>query len=362
MLVYKPTVAVVGLGVGLVAHVPALRSAGFEVVALGARRRDVLEAVGTASQIAAVYTNFDALLEHPSLDAVSIATPPPSHHSLVLDAIAAGKHVLVEKEFAMSTAQAREMCDAARASGVTAMVAHAHRFAPSRAYVKSLIESGYIGRPRQISLSFFRAPPENPSSEPRQHWRTSYASGGGMSGGQMATFFDAVFNWFGPIASIGGRVRVAEPGRYQANGLPADADDMLSATFETSSGVLGSIVINVAAPFGTGGRIEIYGSEGALTITQPFIVPSREDSIVGGRYEDGPGTRPLPVPSSFLASTNTATPSHSMFDAYWPLARVFREGIEAGSSPSPNFDEAFHLQRISDALRESSEGERVITI
>jgi predicted dehydrogenase len=362
MLVRKPTVAVVGLGVGLAAHVPALRSAGFEVVALGARRRDLLEAAGASSEVTALYTNFDELLKHPSLDAVSIATPPPSHHSLVLSAIAARKHILVEKEFAMSTAQAREMCDAARASGVTAMVAQAYRFAPSRAYVGSLIESGYIGNPRQIALSFFRGPPERPPSEPRQHWRTSYASGGGMSGGQMATFFDAVFNWFGPVASIGGRVRVAEPGRYQANGLPADADDMLSATFETKSGVLGSIVINVAAPFGTGGRIEIYGSEGTLTITQPFIVPSREDSIVGGRYEDGPGTRPLPIPGNFLASTNAATSTHSMFESYWPLARVFREGIEAGSSPSPNFDEAFHLQCISDALRESSEVEQVITI
>jgi hypothetical protein len=75
-----------------------------------------------------------------------------------------------------------------------------------------------------------------------------------MSGGQMATFFDAVTNWFGRVASIGGKVRVAEPGLYQANGQPADADDMLS-------------------------------------INQPYIVPSSEDTLVGGRYEDRPASR-----------------------------------------------------------------------
>lgn len=351
-------VAVIGLGVGLAGHLPALRAAGFTVAALGARRADLLESAGRNAGISALYTDFDALLNHPGLDAVAIASPPPTHHALVLKALNAGKHVLVEKAFAMTAAEGKEMLDAARKSGKTAMVAHAFRFAPSRAYVRSLIQGGFIGRPRQIAVSFFWAPPER-SSEPREHWRTSYVTGGGMSGGQLATFFDAVTDWLGPIASIGGKVRVAEPGRVQANGQPADADDTLSATFETEGGVLGTLIISAAAPFGQGSRIEIYGSEGAILIRQPYIVASAEDSIEGGRYADGPGVRQLAIPKKFLVGTRGASPAHSMLNSYWPLARAFREGIEQGTSPSPNFEESLHLQCITDALRESSQTGRV---
>jgi len=357
---HELTVAVVGLGVGLDGHVPSLRAAGFTIAALGARRLDALEAAGKSVGVSSLYTDLDALLSHPDLDAVSIATPPPSHHELVLKALNAGKHVLVEKEFAMNSTEAKEMTDAARKTGATAMVAQAFRFAPSRAYTGSLIESGYIGRPRQIAISFFWGPPK-PTAEPQQHWRTGYATGGGMSGGQMATFFDAVTDWFGPVASIGGKVRVAEPGLYQANGQPADADDTLSATFETHRGVFGSIIISAAAPFGSGSRIEICGSHGALIINQPYIVPSPEDTIVGGRYEDGPGVRSLAIPETFEAATHEAKPAYPMLNSYWPLARAFKKGIETGSSPSPNFEESYHLQCITDALRESSKTGRVVT-
>lgn len=354
------TVAVIGLGVGVAGHVPSLRAAGFEVVALGARRSEALDVAGKSVGISSLYTDVDALLSVPGLDAVSIATPPDSHHQLVLKALSAGKHVMVEKEFAMNTTEAKEMVDLARKTGATAMVAQAFRFAPSRAYVSSLIASGYIGLPRQIMISFFWGPPE-PATKPRQHWRSGYATGGGMSGGQMATFFDAVTNWFGPVSSITGKVRVAEHGLSQPNGQPADADDTLSATFETASGVLGTIVISAAAPFGSGSRIEIYGSKGALTIQQPHIVPSPEDSVAGGRYEDGPGVRSLSIPQEFLASMADATPAYPMLNSYWPLAAAFKRGIETGSSPSPNFEESYHLQCITDALRKSSESGHILT-
>lgn len=142
-------VAVVGLGVGLDGHVPSLRAAGFTVTALAARRLDALQAAGKSAGVSSLYTDFDELLSHPGLNAVCIATPPPSHHALVLKALAARKHVLVEKEFAMTAAEAKDMLEAAQKAGVTAMVAQAFRFSPSRAFVGSRCHAIRARRPHQ---------------------------------------------------------------------------------------------------------------------------------------------------------------------------------------------------------------------
>ena len=354
-------VGVIGLGVGLDGHVPALRAAGFTVAALGARRLDALKAAAAHADVKDFYTDVDALIARPDINAISIATPPPSHHELVMKALKAGKHVLVEKEFAMNAEQAREMTAAARQAGVTAMVAQAFRFSPSRAFVGSLIEQGYIGRLRQIVISFFWGQPDPAKPKPEEHWRANYATGGGMSGGQMATFFDAIPTWFGPVASIGGKVRVADPFIFTSS-RPADADDSLSATFEMQGGALGTVLISAATPYGQGGRIELYGSDGMLSIQQPYIVSSPEDQVFGGRYADGPGTRSIPIPPQFEIELGEEKPAYPMLNSYWPLARAFRRGIETNSSPSPNFEESFHLQCITDALREASVSNRVITI
>ena len=107
-------------------------------------RPEVRAAVGTdfpnASQR---WTLADALED---VDAVVIATPPESHFELAAEAIAAGKHVLVEKPMATSTAEATEMVQLAREAGVT--LAAGHTFAHNAAVwkLKDIVDSGELGR------------------------------------------------------------------------------------------------------------------------------------------------------------------------------------------------------------------------
>src|ERR1700745_2662543 len=89
--------AVVGTGFGCLTHVRALRAAGFDVVGLVGRDPVKTKARGERFEIANAYTAFEDALEQPGADAVTIATPPHTHAALALQAIAAGKHVLVEK-------------------------------------------------------------------------------------------------------------------------------------------------------------------------------------------------------------------------------------------------------------------------
>ena len=68
-----------------------------------------------------VHTDPLELIARDDLDAVAIAAPPAGHHPLTLAALAAGKHVLCEKPFALDAAQGAEMLEAANSSGRTAI-------------------------------------------------------------------------------------------------------------------------------------------------------------------------------------------------------------------------------------------------
>ena len=150
-------IGVIGVGFGTRVHIPAFQSEGMNVVAVCARHRDRAEKAAEEFGIPGAYTDYRFMLEEVDLDAVSIVTPPAYHHEIATAVMAAGKHVLCEKAFAMDHNEAQEMWRKAKESGVTAMIAHEFRFAPGRAYVKELLEQGYA----QIyldSMRFLAAP------------------------------------------------------------------------------------------------------------------------------------------------------------------------------------------------------------
>jgi predicted dehydrogenase len=86
-----------------------------------------------------------SVLGDPEVDAVVVATPAATHYQIACAALAAGKHVLVEKPLAMSTAQADELVLAATAARRTLMVGHSFLYNAAVHYVKKLIEAGELG-------------------------------------------------------------------------------------------------------------------------------------------------------------------------------------------------------------------------
>ena len=107
--------------------------------------------LGRAEQLVASartgYATDDAarVLADPAIDAVIVCTLNAALAPLALAAIRAGKHVLVEKPGAISTEQADELIDAARAAGVRVRVGFNHRFHPALRQARSLYESGALG-------------------------------------------------------------------------------------------------------------------------------------------------------------------------------------------------------------------------
>ncbi|MFP4056050.1 MAG: Gfo/Idh/MocA family protein [Candidatus Brocadiia bacterium] len=120
---------------------------GVEVVALADPARGALERQVAAHQLDGVktFSDYRQMLKMTDLDAVSVCTPNWLHHKPTVDALKAGKHVLVEKPMAMTARQAKAMCDAAEKAGKTLTIGFQQRFRPDARFVKRVADEGELG-------------------------------------------------------------------------------------------------------------------------------------------------------------------------------------------------------------------------
>jgi predicted dehydrogenase len=104
-------------------------------------------AEGLAARVGGVdvHTDLDELLQRDDVDAVAIATPARTHHGIALRALAAGKHVMVEKPLADAGDSGRAMVAAASASGLVLMADHTYCYTPAVLKIRELVAEGALG-------------------------------------------------------------------------------------------------------------------------------------------------------------------------------------------------------------------------
>jgi predicted dehydrogenase len=136
------------LGYGAIGHEHSRAVRAVDGLALAAvcdTSQERLDHAVAAAPGIATTTSADALLERDDVDLVVISTPPSSHARWALQAIAAGSHVVVEKPFAVHTAEADEVLAAADAAGLLAVVYQNRRFDPDHLAVRRLVQRGDLG-------------------------------------------------------------------------------------------------------------------------------------------------------------------------------------------------------------------------
>lgn len=106
------------------------------------------------------YENYHDLLADPDIDVVDICLPTDKHEAVVLDAIKAGKHVLVEKPIAVDLKSANKMVNAAKKAGVQLMVAHVLPFFPEFRFVAEAIKTEKYGKLQAAHFRRVIAPPQ----------------------------------------------------------------------------------------------------------------------------------------------------------------------------------------------------------
>ncbi|BDZ51626.1 hypothetical protein GCM10025867_38670 [Frondihabitans sucicola] len=164
------------LGTGGIAatFVGDLQGAGFTVSAVGARKTETSREFADRFGIAVAHGSYAELVADPGVDVVYVATPHVFHREQALLAIAAGKHVLVEKPFTVNADEAREIFTAAERAGVVALEAMWTRFLPQNQRLREILRSGLIGERRLFTGTHAQSLPTDP-----RHRINDPALGGG---------------------------------------------------------------------------------------------------------------------------------------------------------------------------------------
>ncbi|MGE6761074.1 Gfo/Idh/MocA family protein [Corallococcus interemptor] len=130
------------------------RHTGQRVHAVASRDPERAHRFASQYGIPHVHASYEQLVADPNVDIVYVASPHSLHKHQALLAIAAGKHVLVEKPLALDAAEARDIERAARAAGVFAMEALWSRFLPQTLVIERLLHDGVLGDVRLVMADF----------------------------------------------------------------------------------------------------------------------------------------------------------------------------------------------------------------
>jgi predicted dehydrogenase len=197
-------VAVIGTNIGCTLHIRALRASGFNVSTLVGQNPEKTAYRASHFGIPNALTSFDAALDS-DVDAIVIATPPETHHDFTMRAVAAGKHVICEKAFALDVGHAREMRDAAVEAGVVNMISHEWRWSTQNALTRRLIRDGSIGAPIQVVAQFDHTLCA-PASLDLPNWWMTREGGGGWLRNYNAHGIDLIRYMVGEFAAVAGTV------------------------------------------------------------------------------------------------------------------------------------------------------------
>ncbi len=225
-------------------------------VAVGSRSLERAEQFAAKHGIERAYGSYDQLVADPDVDILYIGSPHSEHREHALLAIAAGKHVLVEKPIALTAAEARDIADAARAAGVFAMEAMWTRFQPKTNVIKQLLDDAALGDLEAVVSDLgFRAGPD-----PESRILNPALGGGGLLDLGVYTV------WFTQFA-------LGTPTAMHANGSLASTgvDDRVSVSLEHASGAHGLMHVTLRAD--TSARAFITGSEAHVELPPMFIAP-----------------------------------------------------------------------------------------
>ncbi|MBD7979635.1 Gfo/Idh/MocA family protein [Oerskovia merdavium] len=221
------------------------------VVAVGSRDRVRAERFATEHGIHTTHADYTELVEDPQVDVVYVATPHSHHRDHALLAIAAGKHVLVEKAFTRNEAEAREILDAARAAGVFVMEAMWTRFLPHVAALRGVIARGEIGEIVNVTADhgqFF------PFDSAHRLYAPELAGGALLDlGVYPVSFAHDVLGAPSSVTAVGALTETGVDGQLGITLGYGRAMATLSTT-------LWSQTPNVASISGTAGRIEVEGT------------------------------------------------------------------------------------------------------
>ena len=335
----KIRAAILGYGrSGSTMHAGALaENDAFEVVAVcdvdPERRKQAEERFGCA-----VYESHQTMLEREHLDLVCVITRTHQHSPMACDCLHAGVHTLVTKPWALNVVDAERMITASKASGRLLLPWLPARWGCDLTRLKALLDEKAIGDPfliRRVVSSFGT----------RSDWQTERRYGGGYLLNWGAHIIDP------PVLLVGSRVRSVY-GRMKQTINPGDVEDLFMAVMTLDDGTIVQAEFTISAEEIPSWFIQ--GTQGAIVVRGMHVTIHK--SVLSAPDDPTRYTEMKQEKEEVLEETLSGEIYGDEHEIYRHIAAAVCG--EAAYPITP--DDALELTRVLDAIRTSSEENRVV--
>ncbi len=333
-------IGVVGAGMGAKPHALALDALRGSVAVRGVWRRTA----GELARFCAEYgfpaaPNYEALLADPQVDAILILTPPNARLELVRAAVAAGKHVLMEKPVERSTAAAEEIVALCEAGGVKLGIIFQHRFRAASQALAGKMNKGELGRlhASHLVVPWWR-PQQGYYDKPGRG--TLAQDGGGVLITQAIHALDLMLSLTGPVRAV--TALCATTGLHQM-----ETEDFVAGGLEFANGAVGGFMATTANFPGGPESLTLNCERASATLSGGNLTVHWLDGrveTVGEAGNSGGGADPMAFP----------------FDWHQAQIEDFVAAVREDRKPLSNGRTALEVHRLIEALiRSGREGRRV---
>ncbi|MFI6698948.1 Gfo/Idh/MocA family protein [Streptomyces sp. NPDC050509] len=236
-----------------------------QIVAVASRSLDRASSFAATHGIGLALGSTEQLVSHPDVDVVYVATPQSEHLSIGLAALAAGKHVLIEKPLTVSAAEAKTLADAARGAGLLVMEGMWSRYLPQTSVIRRLLADGVLGETRAVLADHGQAIAADP-----QHrlYRPELGGGALLDLGIYPVQFASMV--------LGAPTRVTAVGGMTGTGVDAYSTLVLGYEGDAQSTLHTSVLARTPM------TAVIAGTEATLSIDGSFYTPTSFTLSSGG--------------------------------------------------------------------------------
>ncbi|WP_436607601.1 oxidoreductase [Sorangium sp. So ce1036] len=338
-------VGLIGYGLaGAVFHAPLIRSVPRLRLAAIATRRE--GQVMTDHSGVAVHPTPEVLIAEPGIDLVVIATPNETHFPLARAALEAGKHVVVDKPFTITSAEADELIALAARRGRLLSVFQNRRWDADFRTVRRCIEQGLLGEVASYEAHFDRFRPAI-----KQGWREQESPGSGILYDLGAHLIDQALLLFGPPRAVTADLLAQRPG--------ARAVDYFHLTLD--HGRRRVILRSSTLAREPGPRFAVHGAGGSFL---KYGIDGQEEALKAGKRPGAPawGQEDPRWHGTLVTASGERRVIESLPGAY----EAYYEGIAAaildGGPPPVRAEEARDVIRVIEAAMKSSAERRTIAL
>ena len=354
-------VGIISAGWGTFGHLPAWRSVpGVDVVAVCTSREGTAEAAAANLDIPRAYWNAEDMIREGDIDIIDCGTRPSIRHPMLLSALKAGKHVCTTIPFAADIDCARELHQAWLKSGKIGVIDAYLQWLPAHRLAKEMIKEGFLGRPFggtcTINLPLF--------SPPRRHFPYNWVWQSGLGVSALRSFgthaLHLLLFLFGEIEEVVAEDRqlLAEWIFPDGESIRAETNDFAALMLRFKNGMTLQLQISWSATVGAGWSLDVFGSKGRIAATAPSF-PTPLDTALRAGTVGSTGLDDIEIPERLMRAPEVTIGPEAEPAGIQGIALAMNHMVEAirgASSPSPDFGQAWTVERLLEAARRSSNG------